>query len=334
MKTQQPKIEKIEKKEKIKENKDKKEQTKPKTVKNNKNTEKTKKTQKTEISAKVTVKDAKTKKEIASSTIEASKKKTKKLLKKKAEKNTKQQSEENKDAKTITNNAESNYKNTPFNIVDKLDESERKEFENKGKGGKGIVLLDLTFYIPFDSPEDFDVQFGVVQDKTIDSLNGKKNPVPDKDDFKVNHRYPNRNTFTISKKYGRKVSKIGYPVIVDLDERQLLLKVVLTYHDNPVTMFFPVMINLTEDKPFATLLLKFDAGNAEIVFATTKFFSADEKTAKVRHKYYSNRQIAMADGKKAEVIYFKKPIKVPNIKNALVYSDLIALFSNPILVNV
>lgn len=226
------------------------------------------------------------------------------------------------------------YKDTPFNIVDKLDENDRKEFENEGKGGKGIVLLDLAFFVPFNNPEDFDVQFGIVQDKSIDSLNGKKNSVVNREDFKLNHRYSNRNIFTISKKNGRKISKLGYPVIVDLKERQLLLKIVLTYHDSPVTLFFPLMINLSEDNPFATLLLKFDAGNAEIVFATTKFFSADDKIAKIRHKYYSNRKIEIADEKRTEIIYFKRPIKVPNTKNALVYSDFITLFSNPILINI
>ena len=65
----------------------------------------------------------------------------------------------------------------------------------------GFVSCDYVFY------EDPRLSF---------SINGKTMT-----DCKLNHRYPNGNYITISQKRGRRVSKIGYPYVLDMENKML-----------------------------------------------------------------------------------------------------------------
>ena len=77
---------------------------------------------------------------------------------------------------------------------------------------KGCIVFDSIVYLPFENICDSNFQFSF----GIDGY-----PFMD---CKLNHRYPNKEYYTISRKYGRRLSKIGYPYFLDLqDGKQKLL---------------------------------------------------------------------------------------------------------------
>lgn len=77
---------------------------------------------------------------------------------------------------------------------------------------KACIVFDSIVYFPFENIRGSNFQFGV----GIDGY-----PFMD---CELNHRYPNKEYYTISRKYGRRLSKIGYPYFLDLqDGKQKLL---------------------------------------------------------------------------------------------------------------
>ena len=108
------------------------------------------------------------------------------------------------------------------------------------------IIFDFACYFPYANVEvlEFGFSFGQVEHN----------------DFKLNHRYPNKNYQTISKKYGRQLSKMGYPVVMKLSEQspvRLVLKV--GFHDNwQTTLIFPLLTNMTKERPVCALSLHFN----------------------------------------------------------------------------
>jgi len=91
------------------------------------------------------------------------------------------------------------------------------------------------------------------------------------DDYKINHRYPNKKYQTISKKYGRKVSKIGYPYIMKLYEQSpMLLCLKVGINKQYITMIFPLQTNLTKEKPICELSLRYNFDKSEFDFMSRR----------------------------------------------------------------
>ena len=102
------------------------------------------------------------------------------------------------------------------------------------------VIFDFGCYFPYKNTEDLTFDF---------SLGGKQ-----LHDKKLNHRYPNTGYQTISRKYGRKVSKLGYPYVMKLDEQDImLLKIKVGLCENTNTLIFPIQTNMTQDRPTCVL---------------------------------------------------------------------------------
>lgn len=58
-------------------------------------------------------------------------------------------------------------------------------------------------------------------------------------DYKINNRYSNKYYQTISRKYRRKVSKIGYPYVMKLNEQApMLLTLKIGIEDKYITLVF------------------------------------------------------------------------------------------------
>jgi hypothetical protein len=89
-------------------------------------------------------------------------------------------------------------------------------------------------------------------------------------DFVLNHRYPNKSYSTITKRYGRRLSKIGYPVFVDFDEcnTPMILKIIVGRKENIKTLLFPLKIHLTKDKPVCALNFHYYFNESRFVFKT------------------------------------------------------------------
>lgn len=128
--------------------------------------------------------------------------------------------------------------------------SERKiqeELEKEIAAGRGCMVFDIACYFPYLNPEKkFTFEF---------SVNGE-NPK----DVVLNHRYPNKKYYTISQKTGHKLSKIGYPLFVDLNEDTLstFLQITIGYDDDVVHLVFPLNVELTKECPVCGLSLRFD----------------------------------------------------------------------------
>ncbi len=137
-----------------------------------------------------------------------------------------------------------------------------KELGGKLPEGKGCINFDFACLFPYDNQEVLTFEFGLGEEE----IGSQKH----------NHRYPNRNYVTISKKLGRKVSKVGFPFLVDLDNEQLmLLWIKVGIKDKAVKLIFPVRVTLTKDEPVATLEGLFNFDKSRFTFTTYKYVSDD-----------------------------------------------------------
>lgn len=131
-----------------------------------------------------------------------------------------------------------------------------KELGGKLPEGKGCINFDFACLFPYDNQDVLTFEFGLGEE-----IGSQKH----------NHRYPNRNYVTISKKLRRKVSKIGFPFLVDLNDEQLMnLWIKIGIEGKAVKLIFPVKITLTKDEPVATLEGHFNFDKSRFTFTTYK----------------------------------------------------------------
>lgn len=119
------------------------------------------------------------------------------------------------------------------------------ELKEELSNGKGCVLLDLACYFPYLNQEEVIFQFKFGEELL--------------EPYKLNHRYLNTNFLTISKKVGRKISKIGYPLFLDLDNKKENndLEIIVGFKDEICQFIFPIQINLTKEYPVCALSFHF-----------------------------------------------------------------------------
>lgn len=121
--------------------------------------------------------------------------------------------------------------------------------------GKGCIIFDLGCFFPYTNQDVL----------TFDFKLGEEQLAP----YKHNHRYPNNGYVTISKKTGRRVSKLGYPEFVELDQEQIiLLGIQVGIKEKTIDLVFPVNVTLTKEKPVCALTFHFDFGKTEFDFSS------------------------------------------------------------------
>lgn len=124
--------------------------------------------------------------------------------------------------------------------------------------GKGCLLLDFGMYFPYKDNQDM-VVFDVVLLEQV--ITGEMKYIFGESDIKLNHRYPNKGYVTISKKYGRKVCSLGYPIVEDIEllnkMKYIMLKV--GYKKQFFTIFIPIKVSLSSDNPYAYITVHIDA---------------------------------------------------------------------------
>ena len=120
------------------------------------------------------------------------------------------------------------------------------------------IIFDFNCYYPYSDPENLSFRFSLGMEEITD--------------YKLNHRYPNKNYYTLSRKYGRRVSKIGYPYVMKLDEQSPFI---LTFHigldDKHLTLHFPINVKMSKEKRACMLTFRFDCESG------TYFFLSYEK---------------------------------------------------------
>ncbi|PWX25726.1 hypothetical protein CYK95_12625 [Clostridium perfringens] len=120
------------------------------------------------------------------------------------------------------------------------------------------IVFDFGCYFPYSNYNEltFDFTLGMEQF----------------DDYKINNRYPNKCYRTISRKYGSKVSKLGYPYVMKLNEQNpILLCLNVGIRDKYITLVFPIHTEMTKDKPICTLKFHYMFDKHEF------YFISDEK---------------------------------------------------------
>ena len=112
---------------------------------------------------------------------------------------------------------------------------------------KGCIVINAGIFFPYLNGSENPLIF---------SIDINRNPLKN---TKLNHRYPNRRYYTITRKYGRRVSKIGYPYFINLSDKpqRLLLTIHVGVGEKVINICVPVVVHLTEDLPCCSLNLNF-----------------------------------------------------------------------------
>ena len=148
--------------------------------------------------------------------------------------------------------------------------TECKRFYPGAKEDCGIFNLDISCYFPYADQDQEDLVLGVglytashsywdfdfaTALKSPEFVEFCKNQIYD--DTVLNHRYPNHEYVTLSKKLGNKRCKAGYPIcapIEDLNSYNFIL-IKLGYKDEEIFAFFPLILSLSKEKPVGQLSL-------------------------------------------------------------------------------
>lgn len=174
-----------------------------------------------------------------------------------------------------------------------------KELREEIQNGKGCIVFDFGCYFPYEDEENLTFRLSLGQEE-----------LPSQ---KLNHRYINANYQTISKKNGRRVSKIGYPYYVDLNDESmsmLLLCVEVGLREEVVRLIFPISLHLTEEKPVCGLVLHYNFEDSTFVFFT-KYYDGKY----INEIVYGNKTL-----EKQNVHLFSDPAQVSN--HTLLYSEV------------
>lgn len=169
------------------------------------------------------------------------------------------------------------------------------------------IVFDFGCYFPYTNPEILTFDFSLGSEEFTD--------------YKKNHRYPNKGFQTISKKYGRKVSKLGYPYILKISEQSpMLLCIKVGIGEQFVTMIFPVLTDMTKEKPICNLSFHFDFDKSEFSFISLENIGEGSWTQHIWHNY-EDWDIGTQ---------LNSPHELGEGKYTLIYEDIITPFSQPL----
>lgn len=175
------------------------------------------------------------------------------------------------------------------------------------------IVFDFGCYFPYSNSDILTFDFSLGMNKF--------------DDYKLNHRYPNKCYQTISKKYGRKVSKLGYPYIMKLNEQSpMLLNLKVGLKGQCITTIFPIQTKMTKDKPVCGLTLHWDFDKSNFRFIS---YEKEDNGGWQQHNWYSYE--VETDRMGDSDILLGTPQKVDDDSFTIIYSDIIELFPTPLL---
>lgn len=133
--------------------------------------------------------------------------------------------------------------------------NEIKRFASADNEQYGVVNLDVAVLFPFKNQEMVKCNIGVISEDLLKEEQVNNCEIDTKPllftDTCLNHRYENFGYLTLSRKQGRKVCKIGYPVIGSIKSLNNIRQIVLqvgTVNGNALTLRIPVSIKLTNEK--------------------------------------------------------------------------------------
>lgn len=166
---------------------------------------------------------------------------------------------------------------------------ELKRFFNTDELKPSIVVLDVGVFFPYANQDILKFDMGL-NELPLDA--GRF------DDMKFNHRYPNRNYVTLSCINERKISRVGYPIIGEVAEMTGEKYLCMDYgigDSNKISIVVPIMFNLTEDAPCATIQVRMNLRNPnEPTFSIHVHIPLDKEEWKVMN-YWSHDEVPEDD---------------------------------------
>ena len=127
--------------------------------------------------------------------------------------------------------------------------------EIQSEPNMGCLIMDLSAYFPFIDQEVCELEFRYWFE------NGE---FVQPSDYRLNHRFNNISYRTLTKKYGRRVSRLGYPIFVSLKnakERTFFLELKFclnhSWYKSEFYMLLPMKLNMTEEKPVVFLEIRY-----------------------------------------------------------------------------
>ena len=179
--------------------------------------------------------------------------------------------------------------------------------------GEGCVIFDFGCYFPYSNGKEV-LEFSFSFSECMKEEKYK--------DCTLNHRYPNKNYYTISKKYGRKVSKLGYPCIIKLGEqKQYFLHLRIGTKEKHINLVFPVVTCLDKERPICSLSLRYDFENH--CFSFTSIERAESEKIIV-HNWYNFKPENVIIGEHNKML--SSPKKDDNVDNVLYYEDKLIVY--------
>lgn len=178
------------------------------------------------------------------------------------------------------------------------------------KENEGCIIFDLGCYFPYQNTEILTFEF-LINSKPIS-------------DVKMNHRYPNHNYQTLSRTYGRKVSKIGYPHFISLDQQEPLnLTIKIGIKDKVITLNFPIETKLTKEQPVCVLSLHYNFDEYKIRFESLQY----QKEEHCYYQYIWTNDEELQKGRPYTTL-FTIPIKSATDSHALYFTEVLTPFAS------
>lgn len=144
------------------------------------------------------------------------------------------------------------------------------------------IVFDFGCYFPYANQEILSFGFSLGTERF--------------EDYKLNHRYPNTGYRTISKKYGRKISKLGYPYIMKLDKQGIMfLCIEVGLKGECLKLIFPIETRMTKESPACGLSLHYFFDRDEFCF--TSYENVERGHGRWHQHNWSNYELQGIKGK-------------------------------------
>ena len=167
--------------------------------------------------------------------------------------------------------------------------------------GKGVVDIDLSLHYPF-FPHDITLGIGLLENNihiTLDDIEENKLDTYLFNDTVINHRFPNKDYFTLSRKVNKRVSASGYPVYAEIETinkyKYILIKV--GEEQKAVYYEFPISYTLTKDNPIATAsIMIFSDQQITWKYHTIEIDTAEttgDKNSAIQHRYHGGKYLSI-----------------------------------------
>lgn len=180
----------------------------------------------------------------------------------------------------------------------------------------GCILLDFGCYFPYSNQDILVFDIALENDISLEN-----NKLPHQ---KLNHRYPNNCYMTISKTYGRKICKAGYPIVAPIEElnKYKMLVITVGVEEKYAKLKFPIEICLDREHPVCDLIFHFFIDDYSFIFET---YRGNEKGDKLEMRAINGNYAIKHDFKEKDYTFLFSDPKVNDNCSIFEYTEKLTL---------